>query len=105
MTKEHSHTNGHMGHFDFVEIKSTDERLHGPYPVILDVGSFIWIPASQDITAIPEVQLVTDGRSSGLDGDGNCIASVPAAWCSFISEAQAIDLAESLQRKEEPASA
>lgn len=71
-----------------------------PYAIVLDTGTHVWIAsdyhnnhADHDYTD-REVVRVGDGRSGHYDCDGNCIHSVPAEWCKFLSEDEAVAMME-----------
>lgn len=75
----------------FVTVKHRGKYLfHGPMPIVLDTGNFVWINASYaDENDKIGIKRVGDTRSSGYDINGGCILSVPAEWCTFHDDNEA----------------
>ncbi len=64
--------------------------------IVLDTGDHVWIQSNYHWDGLdPEILRVGDARSNGYDGNGNCVHSVPAAWCTFwdADEAESIEQA------------
>lgn len=69
-------------------------ECRGPHPILLMVGDRVWMLNDYHLVGIEGVLHVGDGTSNGFDEDGQCIVSIPAAWCTFMDEA----VAESVSR-------
>ena len=81
---------------EFVVITAPDDVFEkGPHPILLDTGACVWVPGTKEVLTNPDVVQVKDGGKS-FDAQGNTIVSVPAEWCTFISEEQAYVMAEAL---------
>jgi hypothetical protein len=61
----------------------------GPLSLVLDVGDRVWLHASYSHEGLPSVHRVGTGEGNGYDSNGNCVLSVPAAWCKFITQEEA----------------
>jgi len=61
----------------------------GTFPIILQVGDRVWIAGSYSHEGHEEVLRVGDGTNNGYDQDGNCVLSIPAAWCRYYDEHEA----------------
>ena len=70
-----------------------DEAWRGPMGILLHVGNRVWVAGSYSHEGHPEVLRVGDGRNNGYDEVGNCILSIPAEWCSYLtcSEAESVE--------------
>ena len=69
------------------------EGWDGTFEIILHTGNRVWVGANYAHERTPEIFQVGDGQSKGYDADGNCVLSVPAAWCKFytMEEAESIE--------------
>ena len=89
-----------MGTFTYVTLRRPGKKKKkpvfpfGPHFVIQDVGTRVWIYAHHDDELDPEIKLVTDGVSNGMDQMGYRLVSVPVEWCTFITEADATEIDE-----------
>lgn len=65
------------------------EAWESPMPILLVCGGRVWVSASYCHLSHPEVVQVGDCRTNGYDDDGNCIVSIPAAWCTYYEDKEA----------------
>ena len=74
----------------------------GVMSIALDTGDYVWVHSCYafNLMAWPEIVQVTDGRTKGFSHEGNCIVSVPAEWCEFLTPEEADSIAE-CQRADE----
>lgn len=62
----------------------------GLMSIVLDTGEYVWVASGYQWDDLdPEIKRVGDTRSNGYDFHGNCVHSVPAAWCKFYDEKEA----------------
>jgi hypothetical protein len=69
----------------------------GPRHVVLDTGAYVWVDGSYSDELPEGVKRITDGRSEGYSGNGDCLLSVPADWCTFYSAAEADSIEQCTQ--------
>lgn len=84
---------GRMHMFDWVMVQREAEQiLEGPRQIIHDTGHRVWVWVNYSETSdLPvEIGTVTDGTDEGWDINGNRIMSIPADWCTFIDEDEAV---------------
>jgi hypothetical protein len=65
------------------------EGWDGCFGIVLHTGERVWVGASHAHERTPEILQVSDGTSNGYDVHGNCVLSVPAAWCQFYPPEEA----------------
>jgi hypothetical protein len=87
----------------FVSVKYRKDYLfHGPMPIVLDTGDYVWIGATySDENDAIGIKRVGDTRSSGYDINGGCVLSVPAEWCTFHSDEEAHQIMECMKADED----
>jgi hypothetical protein len=92
----HLHTHVYVNHPKSGRTNDTqwpDEAWHGTFNITLHTGTYVWVMAGYTHEGHPEIKIVKDGRGEFYDECGNCILSVPAAWCEYYTaeEANAIE--------------
>jgi hypothetical protein len=71
----------------------SDEGWHGPQRIVIHAGERVWIEGCYSMEGHPEVVRIGDGLTNGYDEQGNCLLSVPAAWCvAFYTDKEAEDV-------------
>lgn len=85
-----------MPHFiDMPKMERVDMHaaLFGPHAIVHHTGNFVWIALDHNfVDVFAEIKMVSDGREYGFSAEGNCILSVPASWCQYLDEAEAMDI-------------
>jgi hypothetical protein len=70
------------------------EAWTSPMTIVLDVGERVWVAASYSHEGHPEVKRIGSGDDDGYDMHGNCVLSIPASWCRFITDEEANQIVE-----------
>jgi hypothetical protein len=79
------------------ELPWEDEAWKGAFEIVHHTREYVWVSLNYCAEGHPEVKRVGDARNNGYDEHGNCILSVPVAWCSYLSS----DDAEALARAQD----
>jgi hypothetical protein len=88
----HVHTHVYVNHPKSGDTNDTQwptDGWHSTFQIILHTGEYVWVAAGYAHEGHPEIKIVKDGRGEFYDEHGNCILSVPAAWCSYYTEEEA----------------
>jgi hypothetical protein len=72
------------------------EGWDGPFDIILHTGERVWIHGSYSHELTPEILQVGDGTPHAYDRQGNCVFSVPAAWCKYYTGLEAEDIMQAM---------
>ena len=90
---KYAHTHVTINHIKAAKDDSwCNEAWEGTHEIILHTGDRVWVLGCYMHLGHSDVIQVVDGQNKGFDEDGNCILSVPAAWCKYYSYKEAEDI-------------
>jgi hypothetical protein len=75
-----------------------DEAWEGAFEIVHHTREYVWVLLNYCAEGHSEVKRVGDARNNGYDEYGNCVLSVPVAWCRYLSS----DDAEAMARELDP---